>query len=159
MVVRYSLRSVWLILLSFQNVTIPALAMLQAASDSSHGDFAVDPGLVPANTKEEAADTVVQAADTDWLSSGPDLTSYRPPHGLRSQLISASIWDPQPGSADIILERIYTTQVMQVHLPTINLDPSSLSAVGRGLMAGTECVGRTSFRGRFFPIFLCSGPK
>jgi hypothetical protein len=87
--VRYSLHGVWLILLSFQNVTIPALAKLQAAVILPHGDFAVDPSLVPANTKErEAADAVAQAAaDTGhWLSHhvDPDLIFLSTPHGLRS---------------------------------------------------------------------------
>jgi aromatic ring-opening dioxygenase LigB subunit len=128
--VRCSLLQIGLILLSFQSVAIPALAKLQAAVILPHGDFAVDPSLVPANTKErEAADAVAKAAAEvgHWLSRhvDPDLIFLSTPHGIAlSTDFGIYLGSTASGSADIGKDLHNASHASyRVHLPTIALDP------------------------------------
>jgi aromatic ring-opening dioxygenase LigB subunit len=128
--VRCSLLDVWLILLSLQSVSIPILARLQAAVILPHGDFAVDPSLVPANTRErEAADAVAQAAAETghWLSRhvDPDLIFLSTPHGIAlSNDFGIYLGSTASGSADIGKDLHNASHAQyRVHLPTIALDP------------------------------------
>ena len=128
--VRCLLIDTWLILLSFHSVIIPAQAELQAAVILPHGDFAVDPSLVPANTKErEAADAVAQAAAETghWLSRhvDPDLVFLSTPHGIAlSNDFGIYLGSKASGSADIGKDLHNATHASyRVHLPTIDLDP------------------------------------
>jgi aromatic ring-opening dioxygenase LigB subunit len=128
--VRCSSLHVWLILLSFQRVAIPVLARLQAAVILPHGDFAVDPSLVPANTTErEAADAVAQAAAETghWLSHhvDPDLIFLSSPHGIAlSNDFGIYLGSTASGSADIGKDLHNASHApYRVHLPTIALDP------------------------------------
>jgi aromatic ring-opening dioxygenase LigB subunit len=128
--VRCSLLHVCLTLLSFQSIAIPVLARLRAAVILPHGDFAVDPSLVPANTKErEAADAVAQAAaDTGhWLSRhvDPDLVFLSTPHGIAlSNDFGIYLGSKASGSADIGKDLHNASHSSyRVHLPTIALDP------------------------------------
>lgn len=124
-----SLLHVWLILLSLQSVAIPVLARLQAAVILPHGDFAVDPSLVPANTKErEAADAVAQAVAErgHWLSHhvDPDLIFLSTPHGIAlSNDFGFYLGSTASGSADIGKDLHNSSHApYRVHLPTIALD-------------------------------------
>jgi aromatic ring-opening dioxygenase LigB subunit len=128
--VRCSLLDIGLILLSLQSATIFALARLQAAVILPHGDFAVDPSLVPANTKErEAADAVAQAAAETghWLSHhvDPDLIFLSTSHGIALSIdFGIYLGSKASGSADIGKDLHNASHASyRVHLPTITLDP------------------------------------
>jgi aromatic ring-opening dioxygenase LigB subunit len=128
--VRCSFLDVWSILLYLQSVSIPTQAKLQAAVILPHGDFAVDPSLVPANTKErEAADAVAQAAAEvgHWLSRhvDPDLIFLSTPHGIAlSNDFGIYLGSKASGSADIGKDLHNASYPpYRVHLPTIALDP------------------------------------
>jgi aromatic ring-opening dioxygenase LigB subunit len=128
--VRCSLLDVWLILLYFQSLAIPVVARLQAAVILPHGDFAVDPSLVPPNTRErEAADAVAQAAAEigHWLSRhvDPDLILLSTPHGIAlSDDFGIYLGSTASGSADIGKDLHNASRApYRLHLPAIALDP------------------------------------
>jgi aromatic ring-opening dioxygenase LigB subunit len=128
--VRCSLLDVCVILLSFQSTAIPVLARLEAAAILPHGDFALDPSLVPANTRERKAANVVAhaAAETGhWLARhvDPDLIILSTPHGIElSNDFGLYLGSTASGSADIGKDLHNASHApYRVHLPTIALDP------------------------------------
>jgi len=106
------------------------LARLEAAVILPHGDFALDPTLVPANTIErQAADEVAQAAAEvgDWLGHhiDPDLIYLSTPHGIAlSNNFALYLGSTASGGADIGKDlHNSTVRPYHVNLPRIELEP------------------------------------